>query len=66
MDTKRAHAMNDWTDKINVKDGDNIHGMENNSHTKEAEPSKARHGDRYQTLTSCKSITDGKVELGGP
>ena len=67
LDTKRAHAMNDWTDKINVKDGDNIHGMEDNSHTKEAEPSKARHLDRInEMLTSCQSITDGKVELGGP
>ena len=46
LDTKRAHAMNDWTDKINVKDGDNIHGMEKNGHTEEAEPSKARHLDR--------------------
>ena len=46
LDTKRAHAMNDWTDKIDVKNGDDIHGMEKNSHTEEAEPSQARHRDR--------------------
>ena len=40
--------------------------MENNSYTKEAEPSKARHLDRVQMLTSYQSIIDGKVELGGP
>ena len=35
--------MNDWTDKIYVKDGDYIHRMEKDSHTEEAESSKARH-----------------------
>lgn len=35
--------MNDWTDKINVKNGDYIHGMEKDSHTEEAESPKARH-----------------------
>ena len=35
--------MNDWTDKINVKDGYYIHGMEKNSDKQETESPKARH-----------------------
>ena len=38
--------MNDWTDKINVENGDDIHRMEKDSNTKEAESSKARHLDK--------------------
>ena len=43
LDTKGVHTMNDWTDKIDVKDGNNVHRMENDGDTKEAKPSKARH-----------------------
>lgn len=35
--------MNDWTDEIDVKDGDYIHGMEEDGHAKEAESPKACH-----------------------
>ena len=38
--------MNDWTDKIDVEDGENVHGVEHDSDTEEAKPSKARHLDK--------------------
>ena len=43
LDAKGAHTMNDWTDKIDVEDGKNVHGVENDSDAKEAEPPKACH-----------------------
>lgn len=67
LNSKRAHAMNDWTDKINVKDGNDIHRMEKYCHTKEAEPPKARHFDKTnEKVTRFQSIVDRKVELDCP
>lgn len=43
LNTKGAHAMNDWTDKVNVENGDDVHRMEKDGHTEEAKPPKARH-----------------------
>ena len=43
LNAKGGHAMNDWTDKIYVENGDNVHRMEKNGYTKEAKPPKARH-----------------------
>ncbi len=48
LNAKGAHTMNDWTDKINVENGDNIHGVEKDGNTKEGEPSKARHLDKMK------------------
>ena len=59
--------MNDWTDKINVEDGENVYGVEYDSDTKEAEPSKARHLDRMNVeLARWQRIMDRKVELKCP
>ena len=46
LDAKGAHTMNDWTDKINVKNGDNVHGVKDDGDAKEAEPSETRHSDK--------------------
>ena len=59
--------MNDWTDKINVEDGKNVDGVENDSDTKEAEPSKACHLDRMNVeLAKLQRIMDRKIELDCP
>ena len=59
--------MNDWTDKINVKDGENVHGVEYDSDTEEAKPSKARHLDRMNVeLARQERIMDRKVQLECP
>lgn len=51
--------MNDWTDKINVENGEYIHGMENDGDTKEAEPSKARHlHEKSVDLTMYQCVID--------
>ena len=67
MDAKGAHTMNDWTDKINVENGENVHGMEKDGDAKEAEPPKACHIDKKKVEpTSYQRIKDYKVGLEGP
>lgn len=67
LNAKGAHTMNDWTDKIDVENGENIHEMEDNGDTKEAEPSQARHLDVMNVkLTRYLRIINGEVELGHP
>lgn len=63
LDSKRAHAVNDWTDKINVKDRKDIHGMEKDGHTEEAESSKARHCKKGMAGSSQYFVMDGKGQI---
>lgn len=59
--------MNDWTDKIDVENGENIHEMEDNGDTKEAEPSQVRHVDEMNVkLIRYPRIINGEVELEHP
>ena len=67
LNAKGAHTMNDWTDKIYVKNGNDVHGVKDDCDTKEAEPSKARHFDKMDVgLTRFQRDMDGKVELECP
>ena len=56
LNGKRAHAMNDWTDKINVKDGNNVHGMEKDGRTEEAESPKSRHLEKRKTSLKSRAF----------
>ena len=59
--------MNDWTDKINVENGDNVYAMENDGDTKEAEPSKARHLDKRKVklrrVSACHEVSIDSMRL---
>ena len=67
LNAKRAHAVNDWTDKIDVENGNNVHRMEKDSDTEEAEPPKARHLDKMNVeLTRKQRTMDRRVDLEIP
>ena len=67
LDAKGAHTMNDWTDKINVKNGDNVHGVKDDGDAKEAEPSKTRHSDKMNVrLTRFQRGMDASIQLECP
>ena len=67
LHAERAHTMNDWTDKINVEDGKDVHGMKENGNTQEAESSKARHLRKMKVeLRRYQRIMDRNVELECP
>ena len=64
LNAERAHTMNDWTDKINVENGNNVHKMEKDGQTQEAESSKARHLYKMKVeMRKYRRIMDRKVEL---
>ena len=67
LNAKGAHTMNDWTDKIDVENGENIHEMEDNGDTKEGEPSQVRHVDETNVkLIRYPRIINGEVESEHP
>lgn len=44
-----SHSMYNWTDKVDVKDGVNVHEMEHDGNAQKAEATKARHVEKKLT-----------------
>ena len=44
VDTKRPHASDDWTDKVNVEDGEEVDDVKDDGQGKEAHAPETRHG----------------------
>ena len=44
VDTKRPHASDDWTDEVNVEDGEEVDDVEDDGQGEEAHAPETRHG----------------------
>ena len=44
VDTKRAHASDDWTDEVDVEDGEEVDDVEDDGQGEEAHAPETRHG----------------------
>jgi hypothetical protein len=44
IDTKWPHASDDWTDEVNVEDGEEVDNVEDDGQGKEAHAPETRHG----------------------
>lgn len=44
IDPEGPHASDDWTDKVNVEDGEEVDDVEDDGEAEEAHAPEARHG----------------------
>jgi hypothetical protein len=63
VDTKRPHASDDWTDKVNVKDGEQVDDVEDNGQGKEAHAPETRHDGGKKSVGGMRMRTTSLVGL---
>lgn len=65
IDTKWPHASDDWTDEVDVEDGEEVDDVEDDGEGEEAHAPKTRHGCRKKrSVVGMQMRTTSSVGLG--
>jgi hypothetical protein len=63
VDTKRPHASDDWTDEVNVEDGEQVDDVEDDGQGEEAHAPKTRHDEEKKSVGGMRMRTTSLVGL---